>query len=126
MFIFRPKYGLVALLLLVTEAYIARFIHIYFIRAYAGDFLVVILLYMFVRTFIKASVTAVAIGVLLFAFFIEGLQYFHFLWWLKWQHSRVARIIIGDTFSFADLLAYTLGIGFVLLMEKVVFAYRNK
>jgi hypothetical protein len=33
-------------------------------------------------------------------------------------HSKLARIIIGTSFSWLDILAYTLGIGMVILIES--------
>ncbi|MEM0980026.1 MAG: DUF2809 domain-containing protein, partial [Cyanobacteria bacterium P01_H01_bin.58] len=47
-----------------------------FIRPYVGDVLVVILIYAIVRAFFKAAILPTAIGVLLFAFVVEILQYF--------------------------------------------------
>ncbi len=117
-FTFRLKYFLLALVLFATEIVIALFVRDAFIRPYVGDFLVVILLYCFVRAFFKVSVMQAALGVLAFAFLIETLQYFNIVNVLGLQHSRVARIVIGTAFSWEDMVAYALGIGVVLLLEK--------
>lgn len=89
------------------------------IRPYGGDFLVVILIYCFVRTFFDTPVLRTAIGVLLFSYFIEITQYFHLVNLLGLQDCKIARIVMGTYFSFVDMLAYTLGILLVLIIEKL-------
>ena len=94
--------------------------HHNFIRYYGGDFLVVILIYFFVKAFIQISNVKTGIYVLLFSYSIEVLQYYHFVKFIGLQNSMLALIILGDSFSFADLLVYTLGILFVLIFEGVL------
>lgn len=118
---FNPSYFLTFLLLFFTEILIALYVHDEFIRPYLGDFLVVILIYCFVRAFINTSVLAAAIGVLLFSYMIEILQYFQIMEVLGLQHIKLARIIIDTDFSWLDMLAYTLGITFMILAEKYYF-----
>lgn len=107
------------LLLFFIEVLIALYLRNDFIRSYVGDFLVVILLYCFVRTFLKAPVITVAIGVLLFSFVIETGQYFHFIALIGLQHSTLARVVLGDSFTLDDLIAYTVGILMVTTVEKL-------
>src|SRR3954470_24994233 len=76
MLTFNFKYFLLAFVLFVIEVLIALFVRDNFIRPYFGDYLVVILMYCAVRTFVKASPLKIAIGVLLFSYIIEVLQYF--------------------------------------------------
>ena len=52
MVIFNKTYFLLALLLLLAEVLIALYLHDALIRPYGGDFLVVILLYCFVKSFV--------------------------------------------------------------------------
>ncbi len=118
MFTFRLKYFLAAGLLLFTEIAIALYAHDRFIRPYAGDFLVVILIYCFVRSFLKAPVVVTAFSVLLFAYCVEISQYFQLVKMLGLQHSRLANIILGNSFEWIDMLAYTLGIILVIGIEK--------
>ena len=118
MLTFNIKYFVLAILLFVTEVLIALYVHDAFVRPYVGDFLVVILIYCAVRTFINASPLKVAIGVLLFSYTIEILQYFQIVDRLGLSGNVIAKTVIGYGFEWWDLLAYTLGVGFVLLMEK--------
>lgn len=104
----------------LTEVLIVKFMHHNFIRYYGGDFLVVILIYFFVKAFIQISNVKTGIYVLLFSYSIEVLQYYHFVKLIGLQNSKLALIILGDSFSFTDLLVYTLGILFVLIFEGVL------
>jgi hypothetical protein len=79
-----------------------------FIRHSLGDFIVVILLYSLVRSFIYIEPKRLAIAVLIFAFGVEFAQYMHLVEVLGIQQQWL-KIIMGTQFSFADLMMYTLG-----------------
>ena len=119
MFVFRKNYFLLTIILLFTEICIAVFINDRFIRPYLGDFLVVILLYCFVRSFFNVPVNQTAIGVLIFAFVIEGLQYIQLVNILGLQDSKLANVVLGNSFSWMDMLTYVLGIALVMAYEIV-------
>ena len=114
---FNKNYFLFFLLLLGIEILIALFIHDSFIRPYVGDLLVVVLIYCFIKSFISTPVIKTAIAVLLFACIIEALQYFNIVQKLGLQDSNAARIIIGSSFEWKDMLAYTGGFLLVLVAE---------
>lgn len=118
MFHFRLPYFLLTILLLLFEIAIALYVRDAFVRPYLGDFLVVILVYCFVRAFFKASVKAAAWGTLAFALAVEALQYANIVQRLGLQRNGVASVVIGSSAEWADLLAYALGIGFVFLIES--------
>jgi hypothetical protein len=115
---FQKGYFFLFLLLFITEIMIAVFVHDNFVRPYIGDFLVVILIYCFVKAWIDAPVKTVAIAVLLFAYIVETLQYFNLVKHLGLQHSRLANIVIGNHFEWTDMIAYTFGILLVVLLER--------
>ncbi|MBN8673106.1 MAG: DUF2809 domain-containing protein [Chitinophagales bacterium] len=117
MFRFNPRFFLLTLVLFVIEVLIAVYVHDNFVRPYVGDYLVVMLLYCGVRAFINASPLKIALAVLLFAYFIELLQYFHLVDRLGLAGNTVARTVIGYGFEWLDLLAYTLGVISILLLE---------
>ena len=106
--------------LLITEVYIALFINDDLIRPYGGDFLVVILIYAFIRAFFKYSTIKTAVGVLLFSFLVEILQHFRIVEVLGLESYPLARTIVGTSFSWEDFIAYSLGIAVTLAAEKVV------
>ncbi len=64
-------------------------------------------------------VNQTAIGVLIFAFVIEGLQYIQLVNILGLQDSKLANVVLGNSFSWMDMLTYVLGICFVLVCEKI-------
>lgn len=113
------KYLFFTILLFLIEAFIALFVRDRFVRPYMGDFLVVILIYCFLRIFWKAQVWIVALSVLLFSFLVELSQYFKLINVLGLKDSIAAQLILGNTFQWGDLLAYTLGMVFVMLLEKI-------
>lgn len=116
---FSPLYFCLTVLLFVIEVLIAAYLHDEFIRPYAGDFLVVILIYCFVHSFVQAPVVPVALAVLAFSYLVETLQYFNLVKLLGLEHSRIANIVIGNYFTWVDIIAYTLGIAFTIFIEKV-------
>lgn len=115
---FHKTYFLLAVLLFIVEVAIALFLDDRFIRPYVGDFLVVILMYCFFKSFLRISTTKLAVAVLLFAYAIEAAQYFQFADRLGFQHNPVMRTVLGSSAEWTDVLAYTLGIVVVLLIER--------
>jgi len=117
---FNKTYFLLTILLFLVEVFIAIYLHDAIIRPYGGDFLVVILIYCFVKSFVDTPVKATALAVLVFSYLIEILQYFHIVDLLGLSKSTIACIVIGTSFAWTDLLAYTLGILLVLLIEATL------
>jgi len=126
MFIFRKQYFFLTLILFVVEIFIAAVVHDRIIRPYIGDFLVVIMIYCFIRTFFNISIIKTALGVLLFAYSIEMLQFFELIKKLGLQHSVLANMVLGNFFEWIDLVAYTLGIVLVIVFEEFSLPYRMK
>lgn len=89
-----------------------------FIRPFFGDVLVVMLLFSFVKIFSKDNSIKIAIAVLLFAYMIEILQYFNFIEILGIQDNKIARVVLGATFDWLDLVAYTLGVIFSMVIDN--------
>jgi uncharacterized membrane protein len=119
MLTFKKWYFITAVLLLIVEILIALYLHDKIVRPYIGDFLVVIMLYCFIRAFLKLSVIKAAMGVLMFAYVIELLQYLNLVAFLGLQKSRFANVVLGNFFEWIDIIAYTLGIVAVLVFEKI-------
>lgn len=118
MLTFNKKFFLLALALFIIEVLIALYVRDSFVRPYVGDYLVVMLIYCAVRSFFKIPVVKTAIGVLLFSYLIEVLQYFRIVDRLGLQDNTVAKTVIGYGFEWMDLLAYTLGVLTILLLER--------
>ena len=118
-FRFHARYFILMLILLLIEVAIAVYVHDDIVRPYIGDLLVVILLYCFVKSFLQAPLFPVAFGVLLFSFLIETAQYFHLVSLLGLEHSSLAKVILGNSFAWTDLLMYVAGITVVIIAERI-------
>lgn len=116
---FNPLYFNIALMIFVIEVLIALYVRDRVIRPYAGDVLVVIMIYCFIRAYFEASVLKVALWVLAFAFTLEILQYFQIIDLLGLRHNKLARIVIGTQFEWLDLVAYAAGTGIVIAVEHM-------
>ncbi|QKJ64925.1 DUF2809 domain-containing protein [Flavobacterium sp. M31R6] len=118
MLTFNKNYFGFAILLFSIEVLIALYINDRFVRPYLGDVLVVILIYCFLKSFLKLPVLTAAIAVLGFSFTIEFLQFLNIVEKLGLEKSKTARTVIGTSFSWIDLLTYIIGITIVLIIEK--------
>lgn len=118
MFRFNSKYFVCMIALLATEIVIARYAHDQLIRPYGGDYLVVIFLYCLLKSFLSWPVKQTALSVLLFSYGIEISQYFNLAHHLGLDGSKIASVIMGNYFTWIDMIAYTLGILTVLWVEK--------
>lgn len=118
MLTFNKSYFGFAIIIFMIEVLIALFIDDKFVRPYLGDVLVVILIYCFFKSFLKLPIFSVAIFVLIFSFTIEFLQFFNIVEKLNLEKSKMARTVIGTSFSWIDLLSYIIGIAIVIFVEK--------
>ncbi len=115
---FNRKYFILTLIIFIVEVVIALFVHDHIIRPYVGDLLVVILIYCFIKSFFDFPVSILALLVLLFSYAVETLQYFKIVAVLGLEKSKLAKMIIGTSFAWQDIIAYTAGIAIVLWLEK--------
>jgi len=123
---FNLRFFIYTILFLIIEVLIALYVHDNFIRPYVGDYLVVMLIYCAVRTFIQADTLTIAIGVLLFAYLVEVLQYFRIVDRLGLAGNQLAKTVIGYGFEWLDILAYTLGVITIVLVEMGFTARKNQ
>jgi hypothetical protein len=100
------------------EVSIAYFLKDGFIRHSFGDFLVVILIYCLLKSFLNLKPVIVGILVLCIAFCIEYSQYFNLLERLDLQDNEIANLVLGNTYHILDLFAYIIGITIVLFVES--------
>lgn len=114
------KYILITIILFLIEVCIAAFFKDTFIRPIFGDVLVVILLFSFVRIFYQGKSWKLIIGVLLFSFAIEILQYFKFATILGLEENKIAKIVLGATFDWVDIIAYVFGALFSYFLDKII------
>lgn len=117
---FNKTYFGLTILLFAVEVFIALYVHDDFIRPYVGDVLVVMLIYCCIQSFLKVAVVPTAVFVLLFAIGVEILQYCNLVERLGLQDNKLARIVIGSSFEWMDMVCYTIGILIVLVTEKII------
>ena len=120
MFQFNIKYLFINLLLLSVLVFIAMFVNDEFIRPFVGDVLAIFWVYFGLKIFIRASNYELAHYVLLFAFAVEIGQFYQLINILGLQDNQIARIVMGSTFDWFDLLAYGIGWAIIVMSE----AYR--
>jgi len=106
-----------AVVLFIVLVLIALFVRDRFIRPIFGDFLVVIFIYYALASVLNMSKAWLALGVLLFAYAVEIGQYYNLVYHLGLKGNRFAEIVIGMGFTWTDMLAYTLGVIFVYLLD---------
>lgn len=120
---FSLRYLLLTAILFCVEVLIATvFKNNFFIRAYLGDVIVVILLYTFVRSFVKMNSIKLISGIFLFSCLIEFAQYFNVAEKLGFQKGSLMYIVIGNSFSWIDILCYAVG---CMLLLIPVYLNRN-
>jgi len=93
----------------LIETAIALFFKDGFIRHTFGDYLVVLLLYFFLKSFVSISNNTLAGISLLIAFTVEFIQLTPLLKTMGLENHSLANLVLGNTFSVTDLLAYTFG-----------------
>lgn len=113
----RWGYLLFFIVLFLTEAGIALFIHDRFVRPYVGDILIPILLCCFVRCIVPNKPRLLALYVFLFSASVELSQLLKLADQLGIQ-SRVLRIAMGSTFDWADIVCYFIGCVLFYVAEK--------
>lgn len=124
-FTFSLKYLLLTVILFFIELAIALFVEDKIIRPYIGDTLVVCLIYCFIRIFLQTDPWKIALGVLLFAFTIETLQYFDYVKLLGLEKNRILSVAMGRDFAWNDFIAYFGGFLLIILCEKIYERYKT-
>ncbi|WP_300688495.1 DUF2809 domain-containing protein [Chryseobacterium sp.] len=117
---FSLKYLLLTLFIFLIEVSIATILKdIFFVRAYLGDVIVVMLLYTFVKSFVEVNDQKLILGILLFSFLIEFAQYFNIAERLGFRRGSLMYIVIGNSFSWIDILCYAVGCLFLYIFVKM-------
>lgn len=108
---FNYTYFLVTIFIFLTEVLIAtKLKDIFFVRAYLGDVIVVMLIYTFIKTFFRIEDNKkLILGILIFSFLIEVAQYFNIAEKLGFRKGSLMYIVIGNSFSWIDILCYVAG-----------------
>lgn len=114
------SFVILACLIFILEILIATVFKNTILRPVFGDFLVVILMYTVIRGFTNWKVLNIATGVLIFAYGIEFLQWVDILNKLDIEKTTTTNLILGSSFDWYDILAYTLGVILALILDKLI------
>jgi len=120
------KYLCAFIAVFIIEAIIAVFIHDNFIRPYLGDILVVVLIYCFIKTFVRNETKLLPLYIFIFAVLVEVGQYFNLVTLLGLSEYKLARIIIGSTFDMKDIACYLVGCVGLFLYEMIKRRFMDK
>ena len=106
------------LLLFSLEIAIALFLDSGFIRYTFGDVLASILVYTSFRSFLVLRPKVAAVISLGISFFLEGLQFMHFIALIHQEHNVFLNVVLGNHFSIGDLIAYSVGVIIIYSIDK--------
>lgn len=120
----RLTYILFFLTFLGIEVLIALFIRDNFIRPYVGDMLVTVVICLFIRGFTPLKTKLLPLLVFVFAAAVEIGQYFDFVALLGLDKNRFLSVLLGRTFSVADIICY--GVGCIIFFTAESFLYYRK
>lgn len=111
-------YAIIATAIFMIEVGIALFVRDSFVRPVLGDVLAVMLVYCAVLAVIDLRRLAVALFAFAVGVAVEVLQYCDALTLLGLQQNPVARVVLGTTFSWGDIVAYAVGAGAALRADR--------
>lgn len=116
----RLRYVLLFICLLAVEVLIALFIRDKFIRPYVGDILVTVLICLFFRAFFPIKSALLPLFVFLFSALVEIGQYFDFVALTGLSDNRFVSVLLGRTFSPADIICYGVGCLIFFSAERLI------
>ena len=122
----RAVYAVSFAVILIIEILIALFVRDSFIRPYGGDILVTILICCFMRMIFMEKIPLLPLWVFLFAVTVEVLQYFDIVSLLGLGDIKFFVILIGNSFSFVDIICYAVGCVLFYLREKMNIKVFNR
>jgi hypothetical protein len=93
---------------------------------YFGDYLwAMLLFFVFALTLRNMNTFKVAIATLLFTYMIEISQLFHPQWLEYLRSIKLFALVLGYSFLWSDIVAYTLGIFTGALIERFLLRYAS-
>lgn len=112
----RMKYLLGFIITIILEVLIALHVHDNFIRPYVGDILVIICIYLLLRTIIPDKIKHLSLYVLILGIIVEVMQYFNFSNMIS-GGSKILKIALGSTFDIKDIVCYVIGYIIIVFVE---------
>jgi hypothetical protein len=123
---FNIFYFLATILLFFIEVMIATVLkNNFFIRAYLGDVIVVILLFTFVKSFCQIENVRLITGIFVFSCLIETAQHFKAADLLGFAPESIPYIVVGNSFSWIDILCYAAGCLLLVAGDFIMKSFRR-
>ncbi len=98
-----------------------------FLNIYLGDALWALMIFIICGFIFKnMELKKVAKVSLLFCYIIEITQLYHAPWIDNIRLTTLGALILGNVFTWNDLVAYTLGIGVGIIFEYIIFNFQKK
>ena len=95
--------------------------HIAGIPLLIGDILWAMMVYWIMRfLFVTKSVKFSVIGSLLFSYAIEFSQLYQAPWINSIRHTVIGGLVLGETFSWGDMLSYTVGVAIGVAIDLLI------
>ena len=95
--------------------------HIAGIPLFIGDILWAMMVYWIMRfLFVTKSVKFSVIGSLLFSYAIEFSQLYQAPWINSIRHTVIGGLVLGETFSWGDMLSYTVGVAIGVAIDLLI------
>jgi hypothetical protein len=86
--------------------------------SYVGDVLWAVMVFWIIyAVFPKMTRLKIALFALLFSYSIELLQLYHAVWIEQIRHTLLGGLVLGFSFSFSDMVYYTIGVVFALALD---------
>ena len=114
------KYFSAFIVLFALVIFIAAFVTNTFVRFHLGDVIIVILIYCFIKSFIRNEIKLLWLYIFTFATLVEIGQFFNLVDLLGLSENRLARIIIGATFDIWDIVCFFVGCATIWMFETIV------
>jgi hypothetical protein len=84
------------------------------------------MVYLLIRIFLTTQkATHIIVLALMLCYSIEFFQLYQAEWIIQLRQTLFGRYVLGQEFLWADILAYTIGIIFTYLIEKIILKYRT-
>jgi hypothetical protein len=91
-----------------------------------GDLLYAVMIYWLVRIiFVNKNAFQIAVLSLLICYSIEFFQLYQAPWIIELRKTLFGRYVLGSGFLWSDILAYTGGVAFAFVAEKVILKFRK-
>lgn len=89
-------------------------------NTYAGDFLWAIVVFLLFANIFRLKTKTAFFASLIFAYTIEVSQLFHPGWLESIRSIKVFALVLGHGFLWSDIIAYTLGISLVAIVDRAI------